>query len=351
MKLTKGPKRTLFVTDAPDNYPIVYFRLYENGDKLCIPYTCNFENQGKRNSRQILVVGFRLPSLESVHEQVFYSSTGVNSMPHLASFFESLEPPIQLKTKDSYRLWLPCLGLGYCQKDLEECLCLQGREEETKICYKVLKNFFDGLQYKKGISENGRFGNYNPSLISVSYCLGGSFWDANADLLLEAGLLPQKFQSINKILKTSVCDFKTIYTNPIDCCVDVNCYIEAALPFNYVKELLAPKTKTLRFIQRVAPELKDLVFDYRILELLLEKGLLRRSTSAALNDIILLPVETTFTQAYWATYLNAVYEAYTKDNIFFRERVLPLMMEHQEFQKSVQEFLSNSLPHYDKGRL
>ena len=163
------------VKDNP-SYPIVYLRLCWdfNNKKYCIPELCDVKNMDSEH-RKILVVGMRLPGIEGIHEQCFYSSSGLNSIESLEKFFG-----IKLKIEEDYDksagVWIPFSGIGYIIDDVKK----SGFDKEND--FKLMKNGFNCME-KSATCLYGRFGNNDPNLMQISYCLGGKFWENNIDII------------------------------------------------------------------------------------------------------------------------------------------------------------------------
>ena len=296
--------------DIPD-YPISYLRLCWDFDKkkYCIAEDCDSENKFSLH-RKILVVGMNLPGLDKIHEQCFYLSSGINSIKYLEQFFKK-----EFIINEEIDIWLPFSGFGY-DNDVTE-------DYNNKI--KLLKNNFNCLEKSKDCLY-GRFGNKEPNLMQVSYCLGGKFWENNIDIVNESGFDIKKLPIISSFLNSKIpCIFNYKSWNNIECSIYLNKYIASALPFNYSPYLLENKNKMLRFYKpNKYFDWKDVKFDYRIIYILKEKGLIKFTTLGGKAD---LPFERSFTSQYWNIYFQILYKLYNDENIFFIKNVLPIINE------------------------
>ena len=99
------------VKDFP-NYPIAYIRLCWDPENLkyCIAEDCDTSKKYTKH-RKIIVIGMRIPELsdDNIYEQVFYLSTGINSMESIEKFFDKKF----ISNKEKNTVWLPFSGFGY----------------------------------------------------------------------------------------------------------------------------------------------------------------------------------------------------------------------------------------------
>ena len=302
------------VGDHP-NYPISYLRLCWDFDnkKYCIAETCDVESKSELH-RKILVVGMNLPGIEKIHEQCFYLSSGINYIESLQTFFEKE----LIKNIDGIDadVWIPFGGFGYDNNAIKN-------EEDKNTEIKLLKNNFNCL--KKGPEcLYGRFGNKDPNLMNVSYCLGGKFWDNNIDIINGLGYDIYKLPNISSFFKDKIpCIFNYKKWSNIECALYLNKYIASALPYNYSNHLLFYKNRILkRFSKNKYFSWDDVKLDYRIIYMLKEKGLIKFTTLGFQTD---LPFERTFTQEYWTNYILHINKLFKDDEKFFIEYIVPII--------------------------
>ena len=303
----------IFEVKAKDieNYPISYLRLCWNFDekKYCIADECETEKTFLK--RKILVVGMNLPGMDKIYEQCFYLSTGLNSIESLTTFFKK---ELIIKDKE-IDLWLPFSGFGYSTDTIDNY--------NTRI--KLLKVNFNCLEVGPTCSY-GRFGNYEPNLMQISYCLGGKFWENNIDIINESNYDIKKLPNISSFFKSKipcVLDYKK--WNNIECSIYLNKYIASALPFNYSPYLLISRNRILKYFKpNKYFDWKDIKFDYRIIYILKEKKMLKFTTIGGIAD---LPYESSFAVNYWNIYLQNLNTLYNNELKFFIENILPIINE------------------------
>ena len=300
--------------DIPD-YPISYLRLCWDFDKkkYCIAEDCDSEN--KSLNRKILVVGMNLPGMDKIYEQCFYLSSGLNSIESLEKFFQK-ELIKDNEGKDA-DIWIPFSGFGYDNNVIDE------KYYNSDI--KLLKNNFNCSERGPNCLY-GRFGNKDPNLMQISYCLGGKFWENNIDTINELGFNIKKLSSISSFFRSKTpCIFNYKKWSNIECSIYLNKYIASALPYNYSPNLLLYKNKMLRFYKpNKYFEWKDIKLDYRLIYILKEKGLIKFTTLGGKAD---LPYERGFTVDYWNIYLQHLNKLYTEENKFFIDNILPIINE------------------------
>jgi len=158
-------------------YPIAYIRLCwdKKTSKYCMAQECDILKKCVEH-RKFIIVGMRIPALskENIFEQAFYLTSGVNSINSLNNNFKT-KFIVKNKTEN---IWLPFSGFGYDYNDLTY-------RDNLNTNIKLLKNNFG--HGCSSISNNclyGRFGQYDPNLMQISYCLGGDFWENNIDALV-----------------------------------------------------------------------------------------------------------------------------------------------------------------------
>jgi hypothetical protein len=297
--------------DIPD-YPISYLRLCWDfvKKKYCIAEDCDSED--KFLKRKILVVGMNLPGLDKIYEQSFYLSSGLNSIESLEKFFQK-ELVKDDKGADA-DIWIPFSGFGY-PNDV--------KDYNSDI--KLLKTNFDCFERGPNCLY-GRFGNKEPNLMQISYCLGGKFWENNIEIINDLGFNIKKLPSIISFFRSKIpCIFNYKKWSNIECSIYLNKYIASALPYNYSPHLLLYKNKMLRFYKpNEYFEWKNIKFDYRIIYILKQKGLIKFTTLGGKAD---LPYERSFTADYWNVYLQHLNKLYTEENKFFIDNILPIINE------------------------
>jgi hypothetical protein len=310
------------VKDYP-NYPIVYLRLCKNPitNKYCIAEDCDVNFKFLQH-RKILVVGFRID--DQIHEQVFYLSSGLNSINTIEDFFK-----IKILDKDTNveesRIWLPFAGFGYDKNDLKTIFDLE-------IEIKLLKDFFSNQ------GTYGRFGISEPNLMQISYCLGGKFWEKNIDKFKKFNIkkIPTLFEFLNK---KDTCNFKEIFKNDIECSVYLNKYIAYSLPQNYSKKFLNDKKKAFEKFKSYPWFVPNIKYDYRILYLVVPKIgdvyiLNEKNKREPIN--IELPLEQYFFGFNtWDNYLNFINKYYNKNKKLFEEKIQPFFNDEKMIMDSI----------------
>jgi hypothetical protein len=305
----------VIVKDIPD-YPISYLRLCWNFDKkkYCIAEDCDSED--KYLKRKILVVGMNLPGMDKIYEQSFYLSSGLNSIESLEKFFQ--KELIKDNEGTDADIWIPFSGFGY-PNDVED----------YNSDIKLLKTFFDCSERGSNCLY-GRFGNKEPNLMQISYCLGGKFWENNVDTINDLGFNIRKLPSISSFFRSKIpCIFSYKKWSNIECSIYLNKYIASALPYNYSANLLLYKNKLLRFYKANKYfDWKDIKFDYRLIYILKEKGMINFSSlQAKAKGKAELPYERSFTENYWTVYLQHLNKLYTDENKFFIDNIVPIINE------------------------
>jgi len=308
------------VKDIPE-YPIVYLRLCWDfyNKKYCIPELCDVKRIDKEH-RKILVVGMRLPGIDGIHEQCFYSSSGLNSLESLESFFET-----KLKYEEDYDksagVWIPFSGIGYNVSDTKN------PSFNPENDFKLLKIGFNCLT-KSPTCLYGRFGNSDPNLMQISYCIGGKFWENNVDTINSLGYDIKKLPMLTELRKQIPCYFIYQDGTNIDCAVYLNNYIASAYGINYIPSFLQKKEKIIKLFQKTNNyfNFKDLKADFRIFNILKEKidmNFVFRSSTYKLPEEtrIMLPT-------FWQFYLSAINTVMKNNLDFFVSKILPLILEN-----------------------
>jgi len=309
-------------------YPIAYIRLCYDDKKssYCILEECDISKIYKKH-RKIIVVGMRLPEIskDKIYEQVFYLSSGSNSI-------ESLEKLFKTKFKnenenDNENIWLPFSGFGYNYRDLET-----ENDLETKI--KLLKNYFGhGCGEISSNCLYGRFGDYEPNLMQISYCLGGDFWKNNIDNFIFDKYEIEKYPMIPKILEKLQCVFSNEnFSNNIECSVYLNNYIGSAISINYSPELLRFKMQACKaYIRFPIRDLSyyddidydDIDYDYRIVNILYNNNIYLFEKKGVKSHF---PFENTFgTNITWLNYFNGIYKIFKNNFELFEAEILPII--------------------------
>lgn len=298
------------------NYPIIYLRLCKNPvtNDYCIAETCDINNDFLAH-RKIIVVGFKVD--DQIHEQVFYLSSGLNSIKSIEIFFKlKINKDIN---PDEYNLWIPFTGFGYDKYELKNI-------DDTNVNIKLLKDYF-GLTGKYG-----RFGISDPNLMQISYCLGGKFWENNIDKFKKFKI--EKLPTLTEYLnKKETCNFNKIFKNNIDCSVYLNKYIGYSLPQNYSEFFLTDKKKAFEKYKNYKWFNPNIKYDYRILYLILPNlGNISITNLENKKEIInlLLPIEKNFFIRYnWNIYLYIINNFYNKNKKIFEEQINPLFNEEK----------------------
>ena len=304
----------IFKIDIKDthDYPIAYIRLCWDPEKsiYCLAEDCDTEKKCKQH-RKIIVVGMRIPEIskDDIYEQAFYLSSGSNSI-------ETLEKSFVTKftlENETENIWLPFSGFGY-------------NDSMTEI--KLLKNNFDCVEIKESDCLYGRFGRYAPNLMQISYCLGGDFWNNNIDNPVFAKYKIIKYPTLEYSLKKIPCIYTGNQTNDIECSVYLNNYIGSALPLNYYPKLLIdykePISKTYtRFIKIPELNFEDIKFDFRIANILYQKGIYLYRIGTV-NTV--LPIESRLGgNILWDTYIKGINDIYKKDKVTFDTQIIPIL--------------------------
>jgi hypothetical protein len=303
------------VLDFP-SYPIAYIRLCWDSEnsKYCMAQDCEVLRKFVCK-RKFMVVGMRIPELnkENIYEQVFYLSSGLNSIDTLNKFFKT---KFILKN-ETENIWIPFSGFGYDYNDLSVL-------EDLNINIKLIKNNFG-----HGCSGSlyGRFGNYNPNLMQISYCLGGDFWENNIDNSVFKKYNIIRYPTIEYFLKQISCFYTDDkYSNNVDCSVYLNNYIGSALSINYSPELLKSKMSAAKTYTRFSPitELSyydDIQFDYRIMDILYQHKYYLFQKKGVDSK---LPFENTF-NLLWNNYFDGISKLYKNNRSFFDITIIPIL--------------------------
>lgn len=307
------------VKDNPE-YPIAYIRLCwdTKTSKYCIPQDCEVIKKSVVG-RKFMVIGMRIPELnkENIYEQVFYLSSGLNSIDSLNKFFKRKF----IVESGSEHIWLPFSGFGYDYNDLNYI-------DDLNTNIKLLKNNF-GHGYSS-ISNDclyGRFGNYSPNLMQISYCLGADFWKNNMDNTVFNKYNIIKYPTIEFLFKKISCfTSNDKYSNNIDCSVYLNNYIGSALSINYSPELLKNKMIVAKTYTRFSPisELsyyEDIQFDYRIVDILYQHKYYLFQKKGVDSK---LPFENTF-NLLWKNYFAGISNIYKNNRSLFDISILPIL--------------------------
>ena len=334
------------VLDFP-SYPIAYIRLCWDSEnsKYCMAQDCEVLRKFVCK-RKFMVVGMRIPELnkENIYEQVFYLSSGLNSIDTLNKFFKT---KFILKN-ETENIWIPFSGFGYDYNDLSVL-------EDLNINIKLIKNNFG--HGCSGITDNclyGRFGNYNPNLMQISYCLGGDFWENNIDNSVFKKYNIIRYPTIEYFLKQISCFYTDDkYSNNVDCSVYLNNYIGSALSINYSPELLKSKMVVVKLYDRLFPiyslSFNDIKFDYRIINILYNNKIYLFVKKKVKYEIISpLPFENTFeTHLLWSNYFKGIHTIFKENNKFFETMILPIINEEKRGlieEKKPDEILLSLIP-------
>lgn len=296
-------------------YPIAYIRLYHDKikNKFCILSDCDRDST---ETRKFIVVGMRLGilypdiyPLGEIYEQVFYTTSGLNSLSHIEEFFQSTKKSrinyFDIKTDyskysemteneklNNCLCWLPFSGLGY---------------DSDRNTLKLLKDNY--CVKKKMDCEFGRFGKQVPNLMQISYCLSGLLWDKYYELFHKTFDI-QKLPTLRNFIEKIDCYYSDTSSSPLECMINVNKYIGPAIYLNYI-----PKTK-------VSPILTGIKIDYNIIYKLLDypNNFTKFKFKNGLpieNRTFLLP---SFNHTYYGDLLGI-----TNNNMpYFLEHILPI---------------------------
>jgi hypothetical protein len=313
------------VKDYPD-YPIVYLRLCKDEDtnKYCMAEECVIDKKDKYLKRQIIVVGFRVK--EEINEQVFYLSSGYNSVKTLETFLNlKLTVPESKEDQDlGLQLWIPFSGFGYDKSTVNTKIDLF---EQIKL---LKDNFNCSIENKKDCMY-GRFGRYKPNLMQISYCLGGKFWENNIDKFNKFNILkmPTLFDFIKNIDCYTTSSSKK---NIIECFEYLNDYIGYALPQNYSIHYIKEKEKAMLKYDKEKWFNKNIKYDLRILKILKNAGILNYGYLRIDNEYINspLPLEQSF-YAYnnWELYFLFLGRIYKRNIELYNSQIKPIIESQQ----------------------
>lgn len=312
------------------NYPIAYLRLCLNleTNDYCIAEDCDIDKTFTGH-RKIIVVGMRLSEVEAdkkkligkrdagIYEQAFYQSSGLNSVKTLENFLNKKF----IVDENNADIWLPFSGFGYPSNI---------KSDEYYTNFKLLKNNF-GCDIKSDSCLYGRFGQYEPNLMQISYCLGGQLWTDNFDNFLKYGI--EKLPMLDNTLKELPCYYipsKTTFKNNIECYTYLNNYIGPAMVFNYSESLLYYRNNILKYYNE--DFLKILKLDFRIINILREKEIFEYRYSNKTTEFptgSLFPDEKFFNYMLWSEYIKNVLTLYKKDKKYFNEYVLPIIQNEE----------------------
>ena len=309
----------------PD-YPIAYFRLmhHAKSNKYCIPETCDIKNTffGKR---KILVIGMRLAGIEGIHEQSFYLSTGKNSIDSLRKIL-----PVENNIYDEkdFDLWLPFTALGYNANDIKHSSWKTDSEDEIKL----LKTFFDCTEPGPEC-KYGRFGNIDPNLMQVSYCLGGLVWNDVSKTVKDYYNL-EELPNLHEYMSKIPCINISAEDN-IKCSIKINKYIGNASFLNYCPDLIEIKNKILSkkiLFTGIDFDINKIDFDWNIVYKLVEKEKMEFIVSNMTEFkkyYLELPDEYRFFLNLWTNYIFAIINLCKEDKEYFNKQVLPLIIDDE----------------------
>ena len=306
------------VKDNPE-YPITYIRLCWDTEKsqYCIPEEPDVLKMYKKH-RKIIVIGMRLPEIskDNIYEQAFYLSSSSNSIKLLEEFFETKF----ITEKENDTIWLPFSGFGYNVDTLEN--------QNTSI--KLLKNNFGfGCLKPKENCLYGRFGNHNPNLMQISYCLGGKFWNNNIDNIVFEKYNIIKYPVLENIIETIPNNSQDNFSDNIEFSIYLNNYIGSSLSINYSDKLLKDKMLTFKRYSRfyLIPDLdfENIKFDFRIVNLLYQNNIYLFKTRGINSP---LPFENLFGgYILWQNYLIGIFQIYKNNKTVFDTIILPILHE------------------------
>ena len=277
--------------------------------------------QGDYIGRKIIVVGMRLDGIEGIHEQAFYSSSGLNSIESLEKFFETKFKP---QTEKEAGIWIPFSGIGYDHSDIS-------KEEDYYHNVKLMKTYFSCSEYDPKNCLYGRFGKGDPNLMQISYCLGGEFWENNIDNPVFEKYGIKRCESLCKYIEDFHCYYIPKHENNLECSIELNEYIGSAMVFNYAPELLATKNRVRKFFGKGDKyDFDKLKFDWRIYNILYEQKVTdNRGSKMFLGRASApLPIESRFGGNLWVNYLTDINTLYIKDPTLFGEYIIPLINTH-----------------------
>lgn len=306
------------VKDYP-NYPIAYLRLCKdkNTGKYCMAQECAKDKDDKFLKRKILVVGFRIK--DEIYEQVFYLSSGLNSIETLEKFLKTkLKVPEDIDNSElGLQLWIPFSGFGYNKNDIKV-------KTDLYDGIKLLKDTFNCMEEGKDCLY-GRFGRYDPNLMQISYCLGGKFWDNNIDKFKKFKIV--EMPTLYEYIKNIPCYTSSeSFDNIIECMRYLNDYIAFALPQNYSSYHIKLKKDAMKNYENKKWFDPDIMYDLRIIDKLKNTplfGYLKINGNYILSP---LPLETfTYYSLNWIGYYNTINNIYSKDIKFYNEYILPII--------------------------
>ena len=228
-------------------------------------------------------------------------------------------------------MWLPFSGFGYNKNEIRYKNVIIEQELDSKI--KLLKDFFDCSKHRLKETKiekqclHGRFGNSDPNMSQISYCLGGKFWENNPTLfkILNIDTLPTLNKYINKI----PCYInQTSFESNIDCSRYLNEYIGSALPQNYSIPLIKQKEAALTKYTKYRWLFGHIKYDYRALYILKEKNILQFGEKVINGKVI--RTDLPFEQFYfgsntWDIYINRLNILYNRDEKYFDENIVPVI--------------------------
>lgn len=299
-------------------------------------------DENKFLKRKIIVVGFRINDL--INEQVFYLSSGYNSVKTIETFLKVKLIVPEKKDDLGLQLWIPFSGFGYNKYTVKTKTDLFNE-------IKLLKDNFECSVENKKNCMYGRFGKYKPNLMQISYCLGGKFWENNID----------KFKKYNIIEMPTLFDFiKNIdcYTtssskkNIIECIEYLNDYIAYALPQNYSTYYIKQKEEAILKYQKEKWFSINIKYDLRILKILQRIGYINYGYLNYDNEYIKspLPVEH-YSYAYntWEIYFIFLNRAYKRNIEIYNKEIKPIIDSQQNIVKEIKEIKEVKEEIYKKG--
>jgi hypothetical protein len=308
-------------------YPIAYIRLCwdKKTSKYCMAQECDILKKCVEH-RKFIIVGMRIPELskENIFEQAFYLSSGLNSINSLNNNFKTKF----IVKNETGNIWLPFSGFGYDYNDLTY-------RDNLNTNIKLLKNNFG--HGCSSISNNclyGRFGQYNPNLMQISYCLGGNFWENNIDNIVFNKYKIIKYPTLENMIEkiSSVC-FEDDYISNIECSIYLNNYIGSALSLNYSPELLKSKLESSKKYSKFSPisglsYYDDIKLDYRIINILYDNKIYLFEKKGIQSP---LPFENTFGgNILWNNYFKGINTIFKENNKIFETMILPIINEENK---------------------
>jgi len=307
-------------------YPIAYIRLCwdKKTSKYCMAQECDILKKCVEH-RKFIIVGMRIPELskENIFEQAFYLSSGLNSINSLNNNFKTKF----IVKNESENIWLPFSGFGYDYNDLTY-------RDNLNTNIKLLKNNFGhGCPLISNNCLYGRFGQYDPNLIQISYCLGGDFWENNIDNIVFNKYKIIKYPTLeNMIGKISPGCFEDDYITNIECSIYLNNYIGSALSLNYSPELLKSKLYSSKQYSKFSPisglsYYDDIKLDYRIINILYDNKIYLFEKKGIQSP---LPFENTFGgNILWNNYFKGINTIFKENNKIFETMILPIINEEK----------------------